>query len=103
MASPYFLYKRMRRPEGRAFFTHFPRARMRLRKRVWSDHFAELSKTKINDCEGLQHLNDRVQSLYTTSLSNEEYLLGTPFTIEELEHAIRKLKMRKARFSAMEA
>lgn len=47
-------------------------------------------------CEGLQHLNDKVQSLYNASLSNEEYLLDTPFTIEELERALHKLKIRKA-------
>ena len=46
--------------------------------------------------EGLQHLNDKVQSLYNASLSNEEYLPDTPFTIEELEQALHKLKMRKA-------
>ena len=37
--------------------------------------------------EGLQHLNDKVQSLYNASLSSEEYLPDTPFTIEELEQA----------------
>ena len=63
---------------------------------VWADRFIELSKSKTNECEGLQHLNDKVQSLYNASLSNEEYLLDTPFTIEELERALHKLKIRKA-------
>ena len=53
--------------------------------RIWADHFTELSKSKINDSEGLQRLNDKVQSLYNIPLSNEEYLLDTPFTVEELE------------------
>ena len=35
-------------------------------------------------------------TLFNESLSNEEYLLDTPFTVEELEQALRKLKMRKA-------
>ena len=64
--------------------------------RTWADHFTELSKSKINDSEDLQCLNDKVQSLYNASLSNEEYLLDTPFTVEELGQALRKLKMRKA-------
>jgi len=64
--------------------------------RIWADHFIELSKSKINDCEGLQHLNDKVQSLYNASLSNEEYLPDSPLTIEESEKAFHKLKMRKA-------
>ena len=63
---------------------------------IWADHFTELSKSRINDTDGLQHLKDKVQSLYNASLSNEEYLLDMPFTTEELEQVIRKLKMRKA-------
>lgn len=62
----------------------------------WADHFTELSKSKINDSEGLQRLNDKVQSLCNASLLNKEYLLDTPFTVEELEQALQKLKMRKA-------
>ena len=63
---------------------------------IWADYFAMLSKSKIKDTEGLQHLNDKVQSLYNSSLSNEEYILDTPFTLEELMKTIDKLKMRKA-------
>ena len=63
---------------------------------IWADYFTMLSKSKIKDTEGLQHLNDKVQSLYNSSLSNEEYILDTPFTLEELMKAIDKLKMRKA-------
>ena len=63
---------------------------------IWADHFTELSKSKINDSEGLQHLNDKVQSLFNESLLNKEYLLDTPFTVEELEQALRKVKKRKA-------
>lgn len=58
---------------------------------IWASHFTELSKSKINECEALQHLSNKVQSLYNTSLSNEEYLLDTPFTIEELEQALNNL------------
>ena len=54
---------------------------------IWADHFTKLSKSKINDSEGLQRLNDKVQSLFNESLLNEEYLLDTPFTVEELEQA----------------
>ena len=60
---------------------------------IWANHFIELSKSKTNECEGLQLLNDKVQSLYNASLSNEEYLLDTPFTVEELERALHKLKL----------
>ena len=35
---------------------------------VWADHLTELSKSKINDSEGLQRLNDKVQSLFNESL-----------------------------------
>ena len=66
---------------------------------IWADHFTELSKSKINDSEGLQHVNDKVESLFNESLLNKEYLLDTPFTVEELEQApkpLQKLKKRKA-------
>ena len=62
---------------------------------IWADYFTMLSKSKIKDTEGLQHLNDKVQCLYNSSLSNEEYILDTSLTLEELMKAIDKLKMRK--------
>ena len=62
---------------------------------ISADHFTMLSKSKIKETQGLQHSNGKVQSLQNTSLSNEEYLLNMPFTMEELKKALNKLRMRK--------
>ena len=63
---------------------------------IWASYVTELPKSKIDECEGLQLLSNKVQSLYEASLANEEHLLDTPFTVDELGQAISKLKMRKA-------
>ena len=64
--------------------------------RIWASYFTELSKSKIDESEDLQLLSNKVESLYEASLANEEHLLDTPFTVEELELTLSKLKMRKA-------
>ena len=37
-----------------------------------------------------------IESLIPTSMENEEYILDVPFTVEEVEKAIIRLKRRKA-------
>ena len=63
--------------------------------RIWASYFTELSQSKIDESEDLQLLSNKVESLYEASLANEEHLLDTPFTVEELEQTLGKLKMRK--------
>ena len=44
----------------------------------------------------LRELSDEVNDLYVKLLSNEEYLLDTPFTLEEVECSVCRLIFRKA-------
>ena len=46
--------------------------------------------------EGLQQLKKKMDDLATGSLSNEEYILDVPFTLEEVAYAVNKLKTGKA-------
>ena len=63
--------------------------------RIWASYFTELSQSKIDESEDLQLLSNKMESLYEASLANEEHLLDTPFTVEDLEQTLGKLKMRR--------
>ena len=43
-----------------------------------------------------QNLEERITDLTSASLSNEEYILDVPFTLEEVIGAVMKLKLGKS-------
>ena len=63
---------------------------------AWADHFSTLSKTHLQVEEGLQNLDEKMNDLASTSLSNEEYILDVPFTLDEVINAVMKLKLGKS-------
>ena len=63
---------------------------------VWADHFSTLSKTHLQVEEGLQNLDEKMNDLASASLSNEEYVLDVPFTLDEVIIAVMKLKLGKS-------
>ena len=63
---------------------------------TWEQHFRELNSSKEEEFPILADLKERVDSLFKRSLENEEMLLDTPFTAEEVDNALRRLKPGKA-------
>jgi len=63
---------------------------------AWAGHFSELSKSRVDAMPGLEVLQRQVNMLVSRSYQNEEMLLDTPFSAEEVSVAIAKLKSRKA-------
>ena len=63
---------------------------------TWEQHFRELSRSKEEEFPILADLKEQVDSLFKRSLENEEMLLDTPFTAEEVDNALRRLKPGKA-------
>ena len=60
---------------------------------AWANHFSSLSNSMLPSEEGL---NKKMDDLATASLSNEEYILDVPFTLEEVAYAVNKLNSGKA-------
>jgi len=54
------------------------------------------SPSHVYSDEGLKQLGNKINDLATASLSNNEYILDVPFTLEEVECAIKKLKSGKS-------
>ena len=63
---------------------------------AWSNHFESLAKSRILECEELQELQEQVNVRVCQSLENEEYILDVPFSFEEVENAVRRLKKKTA-------
>jgi len=62
---------------------------------AWANHFSKLSKSRILSDEGLKQLGNKINDQATASLSNSECILDVPFTLGEVECAIKKLKSEK--------
>ncbi len=63
---------------------------------VWAQHFGKLTKSNVNESDGLKVLQQKMDTLASESVSNEEYVLDVPFSDEEVAMAVWKLKGRKA-------
>ena len=63
---------------------------------AWVKHFANLAESKATDNQDLVELKASIESLMPISMENEEYILDAPFTVEEVEKAIKRLRRRKA-------
>ncbi len=63
---------------------------------VWAQHFGKLTKSKVNESDGLKVPQQKMDTLASESVSNEEYVLDVPFSDEEVAMAVGKLKGRKA-------
>ena len=54
------------------------------------------AKSKCDQCLDLQELHQQMDSLVLSSMSNEDHLLDVPFSSEEVEAVLKKLKKRKS-------
>ena len=63
---------------------------------AWVDHFSNLAKSQVKDSPQLMDLCNQVNGLLSQSMENEEFILDVPFSPEEVERAVKRLKKRKA-------
>ena len=64
--------------------------------KIWVQHFESLATSGVSEREELRNLMEKMQELTERSKGNEEYILDVLFTAEEVEHALSRLKRRKA-------
>ena len=64
--------------------------------KIWVQHFESLATSGVSEREELGSLAEKMQELTERSKGNEEYILDVPFTAEEVERALSRLKRRKA-------
>ena len=58
---------------------------------VWAQHLGKLAKLKVNKSDGVQDLSCKRDMLASRSVSNEEFVLDVPFSVDEVITAVRKL------------
>ena len=63
---------------------------------AWSQHYANLSKSKREELPLLQKLESHISNLDLQSYSNNDSILDVPFTFEEVQNVLRKLKRGKS-------
>ena len=63
---------------------------------AWSQHYANLSKSKREELPLLQSSNHTLETLTCNPYSNNDSILDVPFTFEEVKNVLRKLKRGKS-------
>ena len=63
---------------------------------AWATHFETLGVSKLAKSASLQQLLPSINLLQTASIQNEDLILDTPVTFEEIEVAVAKLKRGKS-------
>ena len=63
---------------------------------TWVDHFKDIGKSRADEKAPVASANNEMQGMVTESFVNVETVLDVPFTAEEIEAAIKHLKVGKA-------
>ena len=63
---------------------------------TWVDHFKDIGKSRADEKAPVASVNSEMQGMVTESFVNVETVLDVPFTAEEIEAAIKHLKVGKA-------
>ena len=62
----------------------------------WLNHFRNLFKSEAHSIPGISAIQDQITLLTNQSKLNCDGVLADPFSGEEIEHAVRRLKSGKA-------
>ena len=62
----------------------------------WLNHFSNLFKSEAHSIQGISAIQDQIPLLTNQSMLNCDGVLDDPFSGEEIEHAVRRLKSGKA-------
>ena len=60
---------------------------------VWTQHFQNLAKSQVETNPALEEVLKQSTSLLSESFQKEEAFLDVPFAIEEVEHAVNRMKL----------
>ena len=63
-------------------------------KKAWTQHFRNLTQSQIGSNPALLKLQRFLPSLMSSCFQKEEVFLDVPFSEEEVEHAVSKLKLK---------
>ena len=63
---------------------------------AWTQHFQNLAESQRKSNPALEELFRQSTSLLSSSFQKEEVFLDVPFTSEEVEHAVWKMKLKKS-------
>lgn len=63
---------------------------------VWTQHFQNFAKSQVETNPALKEVLKQSTSLLSQSFQVEEAFLDIPFTIEEVEHAVNRMKLKKS-------
>ena len=62
---------------------------------AWKDHFEALGQSRKNADEVINRADRRANELLSESYKNKEEILDTAFQLQEIDNALRKLKLKK--------
>ena len=65
-------------------------------KQSWLNHFCNLFKSEAPSTPGISAIQDQIPLLTSQFMLNCDEVLNDPFSIEEIEHSVRRLKSGKA-------
>ena len=63
---------------------------------TWAEHFESLSKSQIASCVPLTEIQKRVQYMERCSFNERDIIFDVPFDVEEMEHALKCLKLKRS-------
>ena len=63
---------------------------------TWVHHFVGLGYSRMIDPDFMDKQQIDMASMQASSLENEDFVLGCPIVVEELEGAIKKVKRGKS-------
>ena len=63
---------------------------------TWVVHFKDIGRSRADEKAPVASANSEMQDLMTESFLNVETILDVPFTAEEIEAAIKRIKVGKA-------
>ena len=63
---------------------------------TWAEHFESLSKSQITSSVPLTEIQKRVQDMERCSFNERDIILDVPFDVEEVEHALKCLKLKRS-------
>ena len=62
---------------------------------TWAEHFESPSKSQITSSVPLTEIQKRVQDMEHCSFNERDIILDVPFNVEEVEHALKCLKLKR--------
>ncbi len=62
----------------------------------WAHHFQSLAESRVETNLSLQELAEQSTSLLSATFQKEETFLDTPFTADEVECAVNRMKRKKS-------